>query len=366
MLERRVHPEKVLILKMLPGETASQKEVARGRLGEERKMIFAFDKNIGRQIRTVVDRALEYTRSFLSLLSDCSGLEYHRISAQQKALDVRSDTTMTSDEYQWHIKLVQDRYHAFNLTFQQAEQVYKYEVEKNNYSDKHSFSAWEEWDFELATFRQIFNEEQLTKYDAFLKENIRRYEQSLTELDGEKSNEIIYHEELIDFYETRFLPDFFKNPLLLLFSRLDRDVAKVDFLKAEYKYFLNDTKKELLTRHFRHNRTFKPNELKVSLLRHKLLYFFPDSAYFRLQMDDPTKAVANYLTSKFRYLPEEIEELLTRKFNELKEFNETIFKKHYGDTRGWHVVVKQATEEEEEKEHRTMTLLLLDKEKYGC
>ena len=35
------------------------------------------------------NRALEYTFSFLSLISNSTGLKEHRISAQQKALDVR-------------------------------------------------------------------------------------------------------------------------------------------------------------------------------------------------------------------------------------------------------------------------------------
>jgi hypothetical protein len=42
------------------------------------------------------NRALEYTVSFLSLLSDSSGLKEHRISAQQKALDVSGHCTESS------------------------------------------------------------------------------------------------------------------------------------------------------------------------------------------------------------------------------------------------------------------------------
>jgi hypothetical protein len=81
-------------------------------------------------------------------------------------------------------------------------------------------------------------------------------------------------------------------------------------------------------------------------------------------MDEPTKSVAHYLKSKLQHLPEETEELLTGKFQELKEFHNANFKKHYGEVRGWHVVVGHLTPEEE-KQHRSMTLLLLDKEKYG-
>jgi len=269
---------------------------------------------------------------------------------------------------EWELKTVQERYKAtcdLVLTVDQAKRIHKYEKDRDTHSDKHYFSVWEEWDFELTTFKQILNEEQLGKYETLLKENISRYEQSLIKLDGERSNEIIYHEELTNFYETKFLPDFFKDPLLMVFVHLGPYKIKLDFLKAEYKQFLNDTKKEILTTHFRHHRTFKPNELTISLLRHKRSYFFPDYKYFKHQMDEPTKAVANYLKSKFRYLPQEIDELLTRKLNELKQFHETNFKQYLGDTKGWHVPMKQASDEEE-IEHRTMTFLLLDEEKYGC
>ena len=274
----------------------------------------------------------------------------------------------TNEMDEWEFKVLQTRYKAtygLDLTLDQAIQIHKYEQERDVYSNKHFFSVWEEWDYEQTTFSQILNNEQLKNYEALLKENIKRYEQSLIELDGENSNEISYYEELINFYETQFLPDFFNNPYLLHFGRRDTDRAKVDFLRTEYKNFLNDTKKEILTSHFRHNRTFKPNELKLSLLRHKILCIFPDYSYFKHQMDEPTKAVAHYLKSKLLYLPDEIAELLTRKFNQLNEFNDTIFKKYHNDIRGWHVVMRKLTDEEE-KEHRIITLLLLDSEKYGC
>jgi hypothetical protein len=271
---------------------------------------------------------------------------------------------MTPEEYQWHINLVKDRHHALDLTFEQAEKVYKYEQEKDTYSEKHFFSAWEEWDYELTTFKEILDAEQFKNYENFLKENIQRYEESLIEQDNEKDKEIAYYEEQINFYETQFLPDFFKDPFLR-FGFLFNDKAKIEYLRTEYKRFLNDTKKEILTSHFRHNRTFKPNELKVALLRHKLSYIFPNYSYFKHQMDEPTKAISHFLNSKLRYLPDNIEELLTRKFGELKDFNERLFKKYYSDTRGWHVVIGKQTDEEE-REHRTMTLILLDEEKYGC
>ena len=95
---------------------------------------------------------------------------------------------MTPEEYQWHINLVKDRHHALNLTFEQAEKVYKYEQDKDTYSEKHYFSAWEEWDYELSTFKEILNAEQFRNYETFLNESIRRYQQNLIELDNEKNS----------------------------------------------------------------------------------------------------------------------------------------------------------------------------------
>ena len=81
-------------------------------------------------------------------------------------------------------------------------------------------------------------------------------------------------------------------------------------------------------------------------------------------MDEATKAIANSLKSKVSYLPERTEKLLERKFRELKNFNNRNFKKYFGEIRGWHVVVEKLTPEDE-KQHRVMTLLLLDKENYS-
>lgn len=266
----------------------------------------------------------------------------------------------------WEFKALQTRYEAtysLKLTTDQAKQVHQYEQEKNTYFDKHYFSAWEDWDYEMTIFKEILTKEQLVIYEASLKQNIQRYEQSLIKQDSRRANEIAYHEELIHYYETHFLPELF-NDFFLRLGWLSNDRANVEYIKTEYKRFLGDTKKEILVSHFRHNRTFKPNELKASLLRHRLSYIFPDYTSFKHQMDEPTKAVAHFLQKRLRYLPDETDELLTRKFQELKEFNEANFKKHHEDIGGWHVVVGRLIPEEE-KEYRIMTLLLVDKDKYG-
>ena len=80
-------------------------------------------------------------------------------------------------------------------------------------------------------------------------------------------------------------------------------------------------------------------------------------------MDEPTRAIAHYLLSKFRHLPNKAPELLSLKLRELKAFSETIFKKYFAEERGWNVVVGTQTPEEE-KERHVMTLLLLDSNMY--
>lgn len=271
---------------------------------------------------------------------------------------------MTPEEYKWQVNLVRDRHEYLNLSYEQAEKIYAYEQDKGLYSEKHYFSAWEEFDYELTTYQEILTDEQLRIYEPLLRSSIERYKQDLKEGDDLKAREIAYNEELINYYETQFLPDFFTDHYLDI-SLLLHEKVKINYLKAEYKNFLNDTKKEILTSHFRHCRTFKPNELKAALLRHKILHILPDYAAFKYRTDEAAKAVANYLQSKVDYLPQKTEQLITRKFNELNEFHDANFKKHYGEmVDGWHVILDKSTPEEV-KEHRVMTLLLLDKNQYA-
>ena len=274
---------------------------------------------------------------------------------------------MTPEDYQWHINLVKDRHHDLSLTFEQAEQVYKFEENKTNYSEKYYFSAWEEWDYELSTFKKILDLKQFSIFEQYLKEAVESYQQSLIEQDTENLKEIEFNKETIKYYEEQFLPDFFKDPVLYTFKWLSTDSAKIDFLKAEYKKFLDNSKKRILTDHFRHNRTFKPNQLEVSLLRHKLSYLWADYYSFKAQMDDPTKAVAKYLNQKLKYFQEKYDEFIESKLEALRVFNKVNFDKYHGECRGgWHTVIVGQTSPDEEREYRVMCLLLLDREKYGC
>lgn len=200
-----------------------------------------------------------------------------------------------------------------------------------------------------------------------MKDAVENYQQRLTEQDTENLKEIEFKKETIKYYEEQFLPDFFKDPVLYTFHWLSVDRAKIDFLKAEYKKFLGDSKKRILTDHFRHYRTFKPNELEVSLLRHKLSYLWPDYSSFKAQMDEPTIAITEYLKQKLKYFIEKYDEFIAGKLVALTIFNKESFGKYHGENRGgWHTTIIEQSNPDEEREYRAMCVLLLDREKYGC
>ncbi|MCH5691065.1 hypothetical protein LWM68_46690 [Niabella sp. W65] len=82
---------------------------------------------------------------------------------------------------------------------------------------------------------------------------------------------------------------------------------KIKYLKASYRFFLSETRKEILTQHFRHNRDYAPNQLKNELVRHRLSYILPGVSDFKRNADEPTLAMAHYLIAKLKQLPEDAE-----------------------------------------------------------
>jgi hypothetical protein len=274
---------------------------------------------------------------------------------------------METEEYKWRIDLVKSRYEYLKPTNKQAEQIYQYEEGKQIYIAGHYFTFWEELDYELSVFREILNSKQLKKYEQFRKDNIERYEQDLINSDGNKDQlkAIAFHEALLNFYETNVLPAFFDDPFTLYLGWPDEERSKMEYIKSEYKRYLSITKQALLIEHFRNYRIFQPNLLKLSLLRYKLDNVWPNYPSFKHKMDEPTKEMVKYLASKMSHLPEKLEALLKQKFQEIQDFNEQNFNKHYDDRRGWHVVIGSSSPEVE-KEYCSMLLVLLDKNKYGC
>lgn len=251
------------------------------------------------------------------------------------------------------------------MSSEQAELVYKFEKDKNYYSEKYYFSAWEEWDYELSAFRKILDTEQFNIFGQSIKDAVDNYQQSLVEQDTKNLNELAFHKETIKYYKEQFLPDFFKDPVLYTFHWLSADKAKIDYLKTEYKKFLDESKKRILIDHFRNYRTFQPNQLEVSLLRHQIAYLWPDYAAFKAQMDQPTKAIADYLKHKLSYFIEKHEGFIVSKLDALNIFsNENFDSYHAKDRGGWHTVIIKQTSPDEQREYNAMCLLLLDRGQY--
>ena len=272
---------------------------------------------------------------------------------------------MTSEEYKWTINLVKDRYHQFKLSFKQAEKVYHFEQEKDLHSEEYSFSVWEEYDYMLDNFQKILNEKQLKKFLTWHGDIIKRHEDYLIENDTEQIKYIDYYNELLAFYEQHFFPDFFKKEFLAQTVSLSFEKHKVEFLRKEYKAFLDSQKIGYISSHYRHSRAFQPNKLKLTLLRHKLYYIVPHFSVFRAKMDEPTKVVADFLLNKFQYIPELHHDFFKKKEEELISFVKNTWSKYFGkDPGGWAVVGKQT--EQQEKENQIMQVILMDKEKYGC
>ena len=209
-------------------------------------------------------------------------------------------------------------------------------------------------------------DEQFPVFEKHCLEAVEAYRQQLINEDENCLNEIEFFKEKIKYYKEQFLPGLFKDLYFSSLLQLSGERAKLDFLKAEYKNYLNNSKREILTNHFRQYRTYQPNRLEVSLLRHKLSYLFPNYSSFKSNMDQATLAVAAYLSQKFKFLQEKYDHLVQEKLETLKQFNEELFKIYHPERQsGWHATIAPLSVEEE-KEIRVMSFLLLDKKKYGC
>lgn len=269
---------------------------------------------------------------------------------------------MSTHDLDFYIRVTQGRLEYLNLSPEQALKIYEFGKEQDGVSGPHFFTTWEELDYELTVYQEILNQDQLKLYLAYREKTMLYLEQTDQEADKRNSKEIAYWHELNEFYENDFLPDIFKNHLLR-FGWLLHEKGKIDYLKTEYKRFLKEKKKEILTQHFRHYRTNKPLELKANLLKHHLNALIPDLQGFSHWMDDATKAVLNFLKAKFQFVPKEMSDLILEKDRYLKEHQESIFKKYYKDFSGWHIEIPPLSPEKE-MENAIITYLLMDKNKY--
>jgi hypothetical protein len=270
--------------------------------------------------------------------------------------------TLQDDEIDdWEFEAIQDRYratHGLNLTMDQAKQVYEFEQLEDTSSDKYHFSIWEEFDFEFACFQNILTPEQFENYKTKHQELIRLNEQQIAQQDQEYVNQLQASTDLLQYYESKLLPDLEKQRMIV-WQAFSNEREKIEYLKAEYKKYLEDRKKFILVEHFRHSKTFQPQLLQLSLLNFKLSCLLPDYFSFRAKMEEPTKVMAEYLETKLKRGVAMIMEGLKDTLQALKDFRKENTAKHIGEVRGWHVTI--AAEED-----NLMFLLLLDRERYGC
>jgi len=270
-------------------------------------------------------------------------------------------TPQESEIDDWEFEVIQKRYHAtheLKLTIEQARQVYEYQQLKDTPSDKHYFSIWEEFDFEFATFQNILTPEQFAAYQTKHQELIRLNEQQTAQQDHEYAKQLDAAIDLLQYYQSRLLPDL-QGQRMIIWQAFINEREKVEYLKAEYKKYLDDRKKFILVEHFKHRKTLQPKLLELSLLNHKLFCLLPDYFSFRAHMETPTRVIADYLETKLKRAESMIIEGLKDTSQALKEFRKENTAKHIGEIKGWHVTI--AAEED-----NLMFLLLLDPEKYGC
>lgn len=260
------------------------------------------------------------------------------------------------------IQLIQKRFHAFRLSEEQARRIYRHEEDKSIYDSKLSFSYWEKADYNRHFFQSVLNEEQFSLYEQQSKENILHHEKQLAAQDGDKHKEIAYYTELLHYYKNTLLPSLYKPQVFPFFGLLFSERTKTGYLKAEYKKFVQHARKDLLVAHFRNNRLFMPNQLKVSLLRHSLDFYLPDYHAFSWQMDAPTKSMAQYFTPMVLRLKGEPLETINNIFDQSEAFIKNIRGNYFEETGGWHVDI--SVSEEEATITKLMSVLLIDKDYY--
>lgn len=269
---------------------------------------------------------------------------------------------MRPDNISIDIEHIQQRFHEFKLTDEQARRVYYHEEEKAMFESKLLFSPWEEADHDRHFFRSLLTREQFNVYEQQSKDKILRHENELAAQDSGKQKEITYYLELINYYKTTLVPAIFKPQVFPFFGLLNFERAKVDYLKSAYKNFIQHARKDLLVQHFRNYRLFMPNQLKVSLLSHSLYFYLPDYSSFRDETDVPTKSMAQYFEDKVRRIDKESWQTIKSICDQLEAFTNSIRNKYFEETGGWHADIRVS--EDELILNSLMSVLLIDKDHY--
>lgn len=252
------------------------------------------------------------------------------------------------------------RYSHLNLSFEQAEQVYRFERERDAPSDTHHFSYWEEQDYMLDHFIRILSPAQLTTYKQEAAESIRHYEAELVRSDGEQAKWAAHFRELADRYKHTFLPAWFRDQVQAgLTPFLEKE--KITYLRAEFRKYMDEEKKMILVNHYRHNRLFKPQLLQTSLWLHECNRLLGQYAGFKAKMDPATRAVADFLLEKYRIYAERGANFFLAKQEELTMIQKNLKAANPSEGKsieGWHITITATPQEVHEQ--RIMQLLLME------
>ncbi len=257
---------------------------------------------------------------------------------------------MNPEVYQWEVNIVKDRYYSLDLSFEQAEQVYRFEKERDiyveDYSEGHHFSHWEEQDYALDNFTRILSADQLILYKKDMEESNRRYVEELVGGDERHRKSVEYFRALAGYYKDVYIPAWFRDSAqayMVPFTGRD----KIKYLRAEYHRYFDTEKKKLLVHHYRQRRLFCPQLLQLTLWKHEcgpLLWGYED---FRRKMDTATRAVAEFLLEKYRSYPEQFADFFQKKEEELAVFSKAAQASHLGEPEerigGWHTTMAGPT-----------------------
>ncbi|BAU53438.1 hypothetical protein [Mucilaginibacter gotjawali] len=260
------------------------------------------------------------------------------------------------------------RWSHLNLMLEQAQKIAYFDREQRAGVLSSNLSYWERWDYEFYIFGSILNPDQLALYVYERDKKINEYEQSLIDDDNLNSTlkEIERDEEEIKYLEYNFLPAIlmkFNNHL----SVRDPQNTKYDFLKAEYKSYLDEKHRTIIANHFRHRRGFQPNTLKRRLLKHTNEAMFPQFSEFKKEMDDITKSVVDFLKGQgehFDHNKEEISSILA----DLRAFREKAWDNYVKSENPVFYafsVLDDKRSEEEQNNDLYFSLLLIDKDYYN-
>lgn len=274
-------------------------------------------------------------------------------------------TTMSPEEYDWHVKLVQERYQRYKLSYKQAEKVREFESPKFISIQKHNFSTWEEWEYEWYAFKKILTQKQFALYKKVHETRVRNLEKHYKKGDADYLNQIEYHQAILDYSRKNFWPVLYSDALFFSFKTEHWHKQEITYLKAVYKEYLQNLRIELLSQHFREYRQTKPNHLKFKMLWFESIHLWPDYLSFEHGLTEPAKTVANYLVQQKLRFPDQTEKLIAKKIAEKQKFTETLNKKYFKDNGGWTATIGENWDEGEKRKHIIMPLLLADKDEYG-